>query len=150
MIVLVGMFLLGLFIALGSWVVSSTDHVKKVVEGEDVLCLRHCCVRRLREPKQIDAVKAPAPLRCQGEEHRLGVEGRGIAAHEERDSKLTQNLVGNLYLTPSEAPRSARRTSTSSRQSEHLRPVGVDKVDYAKKKTRTASSRWRESSSSSS
>ena len=31
MTVLIGMFLLGLFIALGSWVVSWTDHVKKEV-----------------------------------------------------------------------------------------------------------------------
>ena len=49
MTVLIGMFLLGLFIALGSWVVSWSDHVKsqlevKVFFVEDV------------KPKQVNAV----------------------------------------------------------------------------------------------
>ena len=51
MTVLIGMFLLGLLIALGSWVVSWSDHVKdqlevKVFFAEDV------------KPKQINAVGA--------------------------------------------------------------------------------------------
>ena len=33
MTVLIGMFLLGLFIALGTWVISWTDHVKALGEG---------------------------------------------------------------------------------------------------------------------
>jgi cell division protein FtsX len=50
MTVLIGMFLLGLFIALGSWVVSWSDHVKnqlevKVFFVDDV------------KPKQVDAVR---------------------------------------------------------------------------------------------
>ena len=37
MTVLIGMFLLGLFIALGTWVLSWSDHVKKELAGEGLL-----------------------------------------------------------------------------------------------------------------
>jgi cell division transport system permease protein len=43
MTVLIGMFLLGLFIALGSWVVSWSDHVKKEVVVRVFFCTRMSC-----------------------------------------------------------------------------------------------------------
>ena len=51
MTVLIGMFLLGLFIALGSWVVSWTDHVKKEV------VVKVYFVATDARPKEINAVK---------------------------------------------------------------------------------------------
>src|SRR3954451_25383281 len=43
MTVLIGMFLLGLFIALGTWVVSWSDHVKKEVIVRVFFCTRMLC-----------------------------------------------------------------------------------------------------------
>ncbi len=56
MTVLIGMFLLGLFIALGSWVVSWTDHVKKEVQVKVFFCTPLTC-EAYAKPKQINAVK---------------------------------------------------------------------------------------------
>ena len=60
MTVLIGMFLLGLFIALGSWVVSWSDHVKrelqvKVFLNQDVTPQQINAVRiRLAVPMRVD------------------------------------------------------------------------------------------------
>jgi cell division protein FtsX len=43
MTVLIGMFLLGLSIALGTWVVSWSDHVKKDVRVKVFYCTDHTC-----------------------------------------------------------------------------------------------------------
>ena len=57
MTVLIGMFLLGLFIALGSWVISWTDHVKKDLVVNVYFCTDLTCGEEAG-PKQIDAVRA--------------------------------------------------------------------------------------------
>jgi cell division transport system permease protein len=57
MTVLIGMFLLGLFIALGSWVVSWSDHVKKEVVVRVFFCTRMSCGYDATTP-QINAVAA--------------------------------------------------------------------------------------------
>ena len=44
--VLIGMFLLGLFIAFGSWVVSWSDHVKKELVVHVYFCTDDTCARR--------------------------------------------------------------------------------------------------------
>ncbi len=58
MTVLIGMFLLGLFIALGSWVVSWSDHVKRELMVK-VFFRR----QRGREAVQHDPHAARAPIR---------------------------------------------------------------------------------------
>ena len=55
MTVLIGMFLLGLFIALGSWVISWTNHVKKDLVVNVYFCTELTCGRR-RPRQQINAV----------------------------------------------------------------------------------------------
>ena len=57
MTVLIGMFLLGLFIALGSWVVSWSDHVKKEVVVRVFFCTRMSCGYDA-SAQQINAVAA--------------------------------------------------------------------------------------------
>ena len=48
MTVLIGMFLLGLFIALGSWVISWTDHVKKDLVVNVYFCTDLTCGEEAR------------------------------------------------------------------------------------------------------
>src|SRR5436309_5502303 len=57
MTVLIGMFLLGLFIALGSWVVSWSDHVKKEVIVKVFFCTQMSCGYEASSA-QINAVAA--------------------------------------------------------------------------------------------
>jgi cell division transport system permease protein len=56
MTVLIGMFLLGLFIALGTWVLSWTNHVKKDVIVNVYFCTQLKCGKEAK-PKEIDAVR---------------------------------------------------------------------------------------------
>jgi cell division transport system permease protein len=56
MTVLIGMFLLGLFIALGTWVVSWSNHVKKEVIVRVFFCTRMSCGYEASDA-QINAVK---------------------------------------------------------------------------------------------
>jgi cell division transport system permease protein len=57
MTVLIGMFLLGLLIALGSWVVSWSENVKKEVVVKVFFCTQDTCGREA-SPAQINAVRA--------------------------------------------------------------------------------------------
>jgi cell division protein FtsX len=57
MTVLIGMFLLGLFIALGSWVISWTNHVKKELVVNVYFCTQLTCGEEAT-PAQIDAAYA--------------------------------------------------------------------------------------------
>jgi cell division transport system permease protein len=57
MTVLIGMFLLGLSIALGTWVVSWSNHVKKDVRVKVFYCTDHTCTEAV-QPKDINKVGA--------------------------------------------------------------------------------------------
>jgi cell division transport system permease protein len=57
MTVLIGMFLLGLLIALGSWVVSWSENVKKEVVVKVFFCTQDTCGQEA-SPAQINAVRA--------------------------------------------------------------------------------------------
>ena len=78
MTVLIGMFLLGLFIALGSWVVSWSDHVK------DQLQVKVFFVESVK-PKQINAVG--------GYLGTLETEHSGVGANEAHDGEGVGALV---------------------------------------------------------
>src|SRR5687767_12323881 len=57
MTVLIGMFLLGLFIALGSWVISWTNHVKKDLVVNVYFCTNVICGEEATQ-QQMDQVRA--------------------------------------------------------------------------------------------
>ena len=93
-------------------------------------------MRQLCEAQADQCGESAAPRHAGGEEHRLRVEGRGVAAHEEGGTpELTQNLVGNPLPDAYEVtPKRAEDVDVIA-SSLKPAPVGVDKVDYAKKKT---------------
>src|SRR3954464_1805224 len=57
--VLIGMFLLGLFIAFGTWVVSWSDHVKKELVVHVYFCTDDTCAKQATQA-QMDTVARPA------------------------------------------------------------------------------------------
>lgn len=128
MTVLIGMFLLGLFIALGSWVVSWTDQVKKEV-------LVKVFFETDAKEKQLNAVRAR--LDAMPEVARIVYVSPDDALDRMRKQfpELTQNLASNPLPPAFEVtPKRAEDVETIASRLEPP-PVGVDKVDYAKKKT---------------
>ena len=125
MTVLIGMFLLGLLIALGSWVVSWSDHVKdqlevKVFFAEDV------------KPKQINAVGAY--LRTQEADGKIKdyqFVSRGEALHrmQKKYPELTADLPSNPLPDSYEiTPKHAEEVKQLSAAIRAEKFGGVDRV----------------------
>ena len=88
MTVLIGMFLLGLFIALGTWVVSWSDHVKnelevKVFFQDDVT------------DKQVNAVQAHLAGDERVKDYQFVSKRQALQRMQERYPELTRNLPSN-------------------------------------------------------
>jgi cell division transport system permease protein len=101
MTVLIGMFLLGLFIALGTWVVSWSDHVKselqiRVIFLDDVT------------PKQVNKVGAYLGADSQISEYHFVSRAEALKDMEKRYPNYTKNVASNPFpasfeVTPADA-----------------------------------------------
>jgi cell division transport system permease protein len=101
MTVLIGMFLLGLFIALGTWVVSWSDHVKselqiRVIFLDDVT------------PKQVNKVGAYLGADNQISEYHFVSRAEALKDMEKRYPNYTKNVASNPFpasfeVTPGDA-----------------------------------------------
>jgi cell division transport system permease protein len=128
MTVLIGMFLLGLFIALFSWVNSWTDHVRK-----DVL-VKVFFVQEAT-PQQINAVQSKILTFPETKKVIFISKQDALKRMKEKYPELTQNLVNNPLPPAFEVtPKDADQVSLIANKLQPL-PVGVDKIDYAEKKT---------------
>jgi cell division transport system permease protein len=128
MTVLIGMFLLGLFIALFSWVNSWTDHVRK-----DVL-VKVFFVRDAT-PQQINTVKAQLTSYPETKTIVYVSPQEALDRMKAKYPDLVQNLVDNPLPPALEVtPKNADQVSALADRLDPP-PAGVDKVDYAEKKT---------------
>jgi cell division transport system permease protein len=128
MTVLIGMFLLGLFIALFSWVNSWTDHVRK-----DVI-VKVFFVQDATE-QQINAVRSKALAFPETKGVVFISKEEALERMKERYPELTQNLSSNPLPPAFEVtPKDADQVKALADRLQPL-PTGVDKVDYAEKKT---------------
>ena len=128
MTVLIGMFLLGLFIALFSWVNSWTDHVRK-----DVI-VKVFFVQDAAE-QQINAVRSKALTFPETKSVVFISKEEALKRMKERYPELTQNLSTNPLPPAFEVtPKDADQVKALADKFQPL-PAGVDKVDYAEKKT---------------
>jgi cell division transport system permease protein len=128
MTVLIGMFLLGLFIALFSWVNSWTDHVRK-----DVI-VKVFFVQDAAE-QQINAVRSKALTFPETKSVVFISKEEALKRMKERYPELTQNLSTNPLPPAFEVtPKDADQVKALADKLQPL-PAGVDKVDYAEKKT---------------
>jgi cell division transport system permease protein len=128
MTVLIGMFLLGLFIALFSWVNSWTDHVRK-----DVI-VKVFFAQDATE-QQINAVRSKALTFPETKSVVFISKEEALKRMKERYPELTQNLSSNPLPPAYEmTPKDADQVKALA---DRLQPLaaGVDKVDYAEKKT---------------
>ena len=128
MTVLIGMFLLGLFIALFSWVNSWTDHVRK-----DVI-VKVFFVQEATEP-QINAVRSKILTFPETKDVVFVSKAEALRIMKEKYPELIENLSSNPLPPAFEVtPKDADQVNALAGKLEPL-PVGVDKVDYAEKKT---------------
>jgi cell division transport system permease protein len=128
MTVLIGMFLLGLFIALFSWVNSWTDHVRK-----DVL-VKAFFVQDASET-QINAVRAKLLTFPETKTVVFISKDEALKRMKAKYPDLTENLSSNPLPAAFEVtPKDADQVKAIADKLQPL-PAGVDKVDYAEKKT---------------
>jgi cell division transport system permease protein len=128
MTVLIGMFLLGLFIALFSWVNSWTDQVRK-----DVL-VKVFFVQDASET-QINAVRAKLLTFPETKTVVFISKDEALKRMKAKYPDLTENLSSNPLPAAFEVtPKDADQVKAIADKLQPL-PAGVDKVDYAEKKT---------------
>ena len=128
MTVLIGMFLLGLFIVLGSWVVSWTDHVKKEV-------LVKVFFERDVEPAEINAVKAKLVALPAVQKVVYVSPDDALAEMRQKYPDIVDELAYNPLPPAYEVtPKRAEDVEAIAGELEPP-PPGVNKVDYAKTKT---------------
>jgi cell division transport system permease protein len=127
MTVLIGMFLLGLFIALGSWVVSWSDHVKrellvKVFYEQDATEAQINAVRARLDPSVDTRVKSITFVSA----------AEALQRMEKKFPDLTENLPSNPLPDSHEVvPVHGEDVDAIASSLEPL-PAGVDKVKYGK------------------
>jgi cell division transport system permease protein len=128
MTVLIGMFLLGLFIALGTWVLSWTESVKREV-------LVKVFFVQDASTEQINALNVKLAAMPEVKKITFVSKEDALRRMKKKYPDLTENLASNPLPPAFEvAPKKADQVELiASRLSPA--PPGVDKVDYAKKKT---------------
>jgi cell division transport system permease protein len=125
MTVLIGMFLLGLFIALGSWVVSWSDHVKRE------LLVKVFYVQDAKE-SDINAVRAQLEADPRVKSVTFISAEKALERMKQKFPELTANLPSNP-LPPSHEIVPVRAEDVNAiAQSLRPLPAGVEKVKYGK------------------
>jgi cell division transport system permease protein len=133
MTVLIGMFLLGLFIALGSWVISWTNHVKKDLVVNVYFCTELTCGQEAG-PKQIEAVRAQLASNPDVKEFSFISKEQALEEMKERYPEITENLARNPLPPAYEViPVDGDRVQEVAQGLEPA-PPGVEKVTYGEKK----------------
>jgi len=133
MTVLIGMFLLGLFIALGSWVISWTNHVKKDLVVNVYFCTNITCGEEATQP-QMDQVRAQLANNPNVESIEFISKQEALEDMKKRFPELAGQLPRNpLPAAYKVIPNDAETVSTIAGSLDPA-PQGVEKVTYGEKK----------------
>ncbi|MDQ4029991.1 MAG: permease-like cell division protein FtsX [Actinomycetota bacterium] len=126
MTVLIGMFLLGLLVALGSWVVSWSDHVKNELAVKAYL-------NDDATQQQINAVRVKLESDDRVKSVTFISKEQALEEMERKYPELTENLSSNPL--PASFLVDPRRAEDTRAIAETLQPLppGVDKVNYGEK-----------------
>jgi cell division transport system permease protein len=133
--VLIGMFLLGLFIAFGSWVVSWSNHVKRELVVHVYYCTNDTCAKEAttKQMNDIARMASDSPL-----VKRVVFVSKADALaqmkqkHPEEVAALPSNPFPNaLTVVPKSGDDVAKVAALFSASP----ALGIDKVDYGKKTT---------------
>jgi cell division transport system permease protein len=135
MTVLIGMFLLGLFIALGTWVLAWSDQAEKRLLVKVFFCTPLTCATGEATDKQINAVRVQLLSMPEVDARKVKFVSKDEAL--KRMEKSNPELVQNLSTNPlphgfEVTPRRAEDVSVIARRVERAQLAGVEKVTYAK------------------
>ena len=134
MTVLIGMFLLGLFIALGSWVISWTDHVKKDLVVNVYFCTDLTCGKEAL-PKEINAVKTQLDSNPEVSSYKFVSKDDAWKEMQERFPDLTAETIRNPLPPSFEViPNDADQVQSIAATFHDPPPAGVEMVTYGEKK----------------
>ena len=134
MTVLIGMFLLGLFIALGTWVLSWTDDVKRQLVVNVYFCTDTTCAKGGQATRaQIEGVRSKLVSMPEVKDAEFISKEEALRIQAERTPKLTQNLASNplpasYKVTPHKGEDVAKIAAALDPP-----PAGVEAVNYGKK-----------------
>jgi len=133
--VLIGMFLLGLFIAFGTWVVSWSDHVKRELVVHVYYCTNDTCAKEATQ-QQMDAVARVATSSPLVKDVVFVSKAKALQLmkqkHPEEVGQLPTNPFPNALTVVPNRGEDIEKVATLFNASP---TVGVDKVDYGKKTT---------------
>jgi cell division transport system permease protein len=134
MTVLIGMFLLGLFIALGSWVISWTNHVKKDLVVNVYFCTDLTCGEEATA-KQINTVRAQLEQNPDVKSFKFVSKEDAWKEMQERFPELTAETIRNPLPPSYEViPQDADRVQGIASTLQEPLPAGVETVKYGEKK----------------
>ena len=133
MTVLIGMFLLGVLIALGTWVVSWSDHVKKEVIVKVFFCVDSTCGRQATGA-EINAVATKLDRDPRVKSYKFVSRAEALERMEKRNPDLLKaGLTSNPFPASEEIePKKAEYAEGIYRSFSGPLP-GVEKADYGKK-----------------
>jgi len=133
MTVLIGMFLLGLFIALGTWLLSWTNNVKKDIVVNVYFCTQGQCGEEATEG-QIEAVRAQLASNPDVKSFEFVTKEQALEEMTERFPDLTEGLARNpLPASYEVVPKDAELVQEVAASLEPT-PPGVEDVRYGEKK----------------
>ena len=132
MTVLIGMFLLGLFIALGTWVVSWSNHVKKELLVKVYFCTTVSCGKEAT-PHEMNAVRAKLLSMPEVRSIKFVSKVDALKQEQRRHPEYTRDLPSNPL--PNAYNVMPRRGEDVDKIAAALRPSppGVEKVNYGRK-----------------
>jgi cell division transport system permease protein len=135
MTVLIGMFLLGLFIALGTWVLSWSDQAEKKLLVKVFFCTPLTCDATANDA-QIEAVRVRLLSMPEVDARKVKFVSKdeALARMEKSNPELVENLSSNPLPHAFEVtPRRAEDVSVIADRIDGANLAGVEKVSYAEK-----------------
>jgi len=126
MTVLIGMFLLGLFIALGTWVVSWSDHVKSELQVKVYF-------HQDASPKQINAVRVKLEGNADVKTFTFVSAEEALRRMRKKYPELVENLSGNPLPPSYEVTPLKGELVDKVAASLRPAPAGVESIKYGKK-----------------
>ena len=142
MTVLIGMFLLGVFLALGTWLLSWSENTKDKLLVKTYFCTEvKCPDEGEATSREIDSTRVFLYSMPEVREVKLVSKEAALEIMRKRSPELVENISSNplphtLEITPKRAEYVSRIASRIERAIQSGRLSGVDEVDYGEKTAR--------------
>jgi cell division transport system permease protein len=133
MTVLIGMFLLGLFVALGTWVLSWSNHVKKELVYHVYFCTDLTCKQEVKA-HQINFVASKLQSDPRVKSVRFVSKQDALNEMRKREPEMVKSITSNPLPASEEVVPVKAEDLKAIDADMHPLPAGVEKTDYGKKK----------------